>query len=156
MQRWVPVYYSHQNNSSAKIPGISTPPPEDTVSISWRKEPKPSRTWLHVSQVKLGCKSTSAFKECADFLGSQISQLDAVPSRMLCSGSGCPSSTSDCFWSSISHLGLSSESFRLLRVCSAEAQRTSSVQRLLHPHKLAQRQRFCALEYRSSETNSEE
>lgn len=53
-------------------------------------------------------------------------------------------------WSSISHLGLSSESFRLPRVCSAEAQRANSVQSLLHPHKLAQRQRFCALEYQSS------
>ena len=100
--------------------------------------------------MKLGCKSTSTSRECADFLGSQISRLDAVPSRMICTGSVCPSSTSACFWSSISHLGLSSESFRLPRVCSAEAQRANSVQSLLHPHKLAQRQWFYTLEYKSS------
>lgn len=65
MVYWVPVYYSHQNNPSNKISWIFTPPPEDTITISQRREPRLSRTCYISSIVESECKSRSTSRDCA-------------------------------------------------------------------------------------------
>lgn len=98
--------------------------------------------------MKLGCKSTSPSRECADFPGSQISQLDAVPKRDALSRV-CVSLLHFCLLLiRISHLGLSSESFQTPQGFALLKPREPTVCRVYYIHKLAQRQWFCALEYK--------